>query len=157
MSSVYLRLLISLLAILIPACASSNLAFHMMYSACKLNKQGDNIQPWWTPFPTWNQSVVPCPFLTCFLTYIQISQEAGQVVWYSHLFKNFPQFVVHTVKGFGIVNKANSHTYTKKNFFKKTKIMYKRIVNPSISEIWGHRGFYIIQGFYIMNFLLHTF
>ena len=39
--------------------------------------------------------------------YIQISQEAGQVVWYSHLFKNFPQFVVtHTVKGFGIVNKA---------------------------------------------------
>ena len=38
---------------------------------------------------------------------MQISQEAGQVVWYSHLFKNFPQFVViHTVKGFGIVNKA---------------------------------------------------
>ena len=43
----------------------------------------------------------------CFLTCIQISQEAGQVVWYSHLFQNFPQFiVVHTVKGFGIVNKA---------------------------------------------------
>ena len=42
----------------------------------------------------------------CFLTCIHISQEAGQVVWYSHLFKNFPQFVViHTVKGFGIVNK----------------------------------------------------
>ena len=43
----------------------------------------------------------------CFLTCIQISQEAGQVVWYSHLFQNFPQFIViHTVKGFGIVNKA---------------------------------------------------
>ena len=43
----------------------------------------------------------------CFLTCIQVSQEAGQVVWYSHLFKNFPQFVViHTVKGFGEVNKA---------------------------------------------------
>ena len=43
----------------------------------------------------------------CFLTCIQISQEAGQVVWYSHIFKNFPQFVViHTMKGFGIVNKA---------------------------------------------------
>ena len=41
----------------------------------------------------------------CFLTCIQVSQEAGKVVWYSHLFKNFPQFVViHTVKGFGIVN-----------------------------------------------------
>ena len=43
----------------------------------------------------------------CFLTCIQISQEAGQVVWYSHLFQNFPQFIViHPVKGFGIVNKA---------------------------------------------------
>ena len=44
-----------------------------------------------------------CGFLTC----IQISQEAGQVVWYSHLFQNFPQIIViHIVKGFGIVNKA---------------------------------------------------
>ena len=44
---------------------------------------------------------------SCFLTCIQVSQEAGQVVWYSHLLKNFPQFIViHTVKGFGIVNKA---------------------------------------------------
>ena len=43
----------------------------------------------------------------CFLTCIQISQEADQVVWYYHLFQNFPLFtVIHTVKGFGIVNKA---------------------------------------------------
>ena len=43
----------------------------------------------------------------CFLTCIQISQEAGHAVWYSHLFKNFPEFVViHTVKDFGVVNKA---------------------------------------------------
>ena len=43
----------------------------------------------------------------CFLTCIQISQEAGQVVWYSHLFQNFPQLIViHTIKGFGIINKA---------------------------------------------------
>ena len=60
-SSGYLRILIFLMAILIPACASATPAFHMMYSAYKLNKQGDNIQPWRTPFPTWNQSVVPCP------------------------------------------------------------------------------------------------
>ena len=60
----YLRLLIFLLAILIPACASSSLTFHMMYSAYKLYKQGDHIQPWHTPFPIWNQSVVPCPVLT---------------------------------------------------------------------------------------------
>ena len=63
-SSAYLRLLIFLPAILIPACASSSLAFLMMYSAYKLNKQGDNIQPWCTPFPIWKQSVVPCPVLT---------------------------------------------------------------------------------------------
>ena len=43
----------------------------------------------------------------CFLTYTQISQDASKVVWYSYLFKNFPQFVVvHTVKCFGIVNKT---------------------------------------------------
>ena len=63
-SPVYLRLLIFLPAILISACASSSLAFHMMYSAYKLNKQGDNIQPWRTPFPICNQSVVPCLVLT---------------------------------------------------------------------------------------------
>ena len=63
-SSTYLRLLIFLLAILIPACASSSPAFLMMYSAYKLNKQGDNMQSWRPPFPIWNQSVVPCPVLT---------------------------------------------------------------------------------------------
>ena len=50
----------------------------------------------------------------CFLTWIQISQEAGQLVWYSHLFQNFPQFIViHTVKGFGIVNKAEIDVFLK--------------------------------------------
>ena len=43
----------------------------------------------------------------CFLTCIQVSQEAGKVLWHSHLLKNFPPFVViHTVKGFGVLNKA---------------------------------------------------
>ena len=60
-SSAYLRLLIFLLTILIPVCASSNLAFCMMYSAYKLNKKGDNIQHWCTPFLIWNQSVVSSP------------------------------------------------------------------------------------------------
>ena len=63
-SSAYLSLLVFLPAILIPAYASSSPAFLMMYFAYKLNKQGDNIQPWRTPFPVWNQSVVPCPVLT---------------------------------------------------------------------------------------------
>ena len=48
----------------IPAWASSSLALKLVHSACKLNKQGDNIQSWCTPFPIWNQSVVPCPVLT---------------------------------------------------------------------------------------------
>ena len=63
-SSEYLRLLIFLTEILIPVCASSSPTFHMMFSAYKLNNHGDNMQPWCTPFPTWNQSVVPCPLLT---------------------------------------------------------------------------------------------
>ena len=54
----------------------------------------------------------------CFLTYIQISQEAGQLLWYSHLLKNFPQFVVtHTVKGFGIVNKAEIDAFLELSCF----------------------------------------
>ena len=63
-SSPYLRLLIFLPTILIPVCASFSPAFLMMYSAYKLNKRGDNIQPWCSPFPIWNRSVVPCPVLT---------------------------------------------------------------------------------------------
>ena len=54
----------------------------------------------------------------CFLTCIQISQEAGQGVWYSHLFQNFPQFIViHTVKGFGIVNKAEVYIFLELSCF----------------------------------------
>ena len=78
-SSAYLRLLIFLLAILIPACDSSSLAFPMMCSACKLNKQGDNMQPCHTPFPILNQSV-SCLVLTCFFTCIWVSPEAGKMV-----------------------------------------------------------------------------
>ena len=63
-SCTYQRLLIFLPAVLIEACDSSNLAFHMMYSAYKLNKQSDSVQPCCTPFPIWNQSVVPCLVLT---------------------------------------------------------------------------------------------
>ena len=63
-SSAYLRLLIFLLAILIPACDSFSPVFCMMYSAYKLNKQSDSIQPWYTAFPVLNQSVVSCLVLT---------------------------------------------------------------------------------------------
>ena len=54
----------------------------------------------------------------CFLICIQISQEADQVVWYSHLFQNFPQFIViHMVKGFGIVNKAEIDVFLELSCF----------------------------------------
>ena len=54
----------------------------------------------------------------CFLTCIHISQEADQVVWYSHLLKNFPQFIViHTVNGFGIVNKAEIDVFLELSCF----------------------------------------
>ena len=88
--STYLRLLIFLPAILIPACVSSSMAFCMMHSAYKLNKQGDNIQPWCTPFSIWNQSVVLCPVLTVVSWSAYRFLRTGQVVWYSHLFQNFP-------------------------------------------------------------------
>ena len=79
-----------------------------MYSAYKLNDQGDNIQPCLTCFPILNQSAVQCKVLiVASWPHIQVSQETSKVLWYSHLFKNFPQFVViHTVKGFSIVSEA---------------------------------------------------
>ena len=53
-------------------------------------------------------------FNCCFLTCIQVSQEAGQVVWYSHLFQDFPQFIViHVVKGFSVVNETEVDVFLK--------------------------------------------
>ena len=78
-----------------------------MYSAYKLNKGGEYAALMYS-FP----DLEPVSFSmsssnSCFLACIQISQEAGQVVWDSHLFKSFSQLIViHTVKGFGIVNRA---------------------------------------------------
>ena len=64
----------------------------------------------------------------CFLACIQVSQEAGQVVWYSHLFQNFPQFfVIHTIKGFGIVNKAEVDVFVELSCF---------IDDPTEMAIW---------------------
>ena len=100
--SSYLSSLIFSPAILIPACDSSSLAFYMRYSAHKLNKQSDNIPPSFLNFEP-----VCCSMFSsncCFLTSIQVSQETGNTVWYSNLFKNFLQFfVIHTVNGFCVV------------------------------------------------------
>ena len=120
-SSAYLRLLIFLPEILIPAWTSSSLAFRMMYSAYKLNKQGDYIQPWHTPFPIWNQSAVPCPVLTTVASWPAhrfLRRQVRKVVWYSHIFQNFLRFVViHTVKGFGIVNRTEVDVFMELSWF----------------------------------------
>ena len=106
-SSAYLRLLIFLPAVLISAYASSSPAFHMMYSTYMLNKQGDNIQPWRTPFPIWNQSVVSCLVLTV-ASYPSYRFLRRQVRWsgISISLRIFQFFVIYTVKGFGVVNLA---------------------------------------------------
>ena len=100
-SSTYLRLLIFLPVVLIPACASSSPALRMMYSAYKLNKQGDNIQPWRAPFPIWNLCCSMSSSNCCFSTCIQISQE--QVRWSGIpiSWRIFQFVVIHTVKGCG--------------------------------------------------------
>ena len=89
-SSLYLRLLMFLLAILIPACASSSLAFCMMYSAYRLNKQGDITQPWGTPFSILNQTIVPCLVLTV-ASWPAYRVHRKQVMWsgMSMFFKEF--------------------------------------------------------------------
>ena len=62
-----------------------------------------------TPFPIWNQSIVPCWFQ---LLLLEVLQEAQNVVWYSHLLKNFTQFVgIYTVKGFDVINKAEGEVF----------------------------------------------
>ena len=83
-----------------------------------LNKQSDNIQTYHTPFPMEPVGCSTSGPNYCFLTCIEISQEADKVVWYSHLFKNFPWFVViYTVKAFGVVNKAEVDVFLELSCF----------------------------------------
>ena len=119
-SSAYLNLLIFLPAILIPACASFSSVFHMMYSAYNLNKQGDNIQPWHTPFPIWNQSVVPCPVLTVpsWPAYRFLKRQV-RLSGIPISLRIFQFVVIHTVKGFGIVNYAEVDVFLELSCFFK--------------------------------------
>ena len=119
----------------------------------------------------------------CFLTCIQISQEAGQVVWYSHLFHSFPQFmVIHTVKGFGIVNKAKIDVFLElsclfhdpvdvwnltagSSAFSETSLnIWKFIVHPLLkpdlenfehwfTSVWDECNYVIVWAFFGIAFL----
>ena len=81
MSLAYLKLLIFLPTILIPACASCSSAFYMMYPTNKLNKQGDNTQAWCTPLLICNHSIIPCPLLTA-ASWPSYRFPRRQVRWY---------------------------------------------------------------------------
>ena len=127
-SSAHLRLLVFLLAILIPACDSSSPAFRMMCSSYKLNKAGRQYIALTYSFP--NFELVYCSMSgsnCCFLTCTEVSQETGKVVWYSHLFRNIPQFIIiHRVKGFSVVKETDF-------FF--NSLAFSRI--QRISAIWS--------------------
>ena len=101
-----------------PAYALSSVAFHMMYSTYKLNKHGDNIQCWCTPFPIWNQSIVPHAVLTV-ASWPAYRFLRRQVRWSGiPISKNFLWFVViHTVKGFSVVNEAQVDVFLKVSYF----------------------------------------
>ena len=84
----------------------------------------------------------------CFLTCIQISQEAGQVVWYSHLFQNFPQLAVsHTVKGFGIVNKAEVDVFLELSCFFNDPTIVGNLISGSSA--------FSKSSLYIWKFIVH--
>ena len=107
-SSTYLRLLIILPTVLIPAWALSSPTFLLMCSAYKLNKHGDNIWPWHIPFLIWNQFGFPRPVLTV-ASWPAYRFLRRQLKWSGIpiSLRNFPKFVViDTVKGFSIVSEA---------------------------------------------------
>ena len=100
---------------------------------------------------------------SCFLTCIQVSQEAGQVVWYSHLFQNFPQFIViHTVKGFGIVNKVEIDIFLELSCFSMIQWMlaiWSLVPLPFLKPAWTvvHSGTNLSSTYSVGGFpFLHT-
>ena len=110
--------IICICEVIIPSCASSSPAFLMMYSAYKLNKQGDNIEPWRAPFLIWNQSTVPCPVLTV-ASWPAYRFLRRQVRWSGIpiSLRIFQFVVIHRVKGFGVVNKAEADVFLKFSCF----------------------------------------
>ena len=92
----------------------------MMYSAYELNKQDDNIELWWTPFPIWNQSIVSCLIQTV-ASLPEYRFLRKQVRWSGipislRILHFFCVCVIHTVKGFGVVNKAEVDVFLELSF-----------------------------------------
>ena len=90
-----------------------------------------------------------CSVSGCFLICIQVFQKAGKVVWYSHLLKNFSQFVViHTVKGFGIFNKAEVDVFLELSSFFNDPVDVDNLISGSSA--------FSKSSLYIWNFLVHV-
>ena len=123
-------------------------SFHIMYSACKLNNQGDNIEPWCTPFPILNQSVVLCLVLTvAFWPAYRFLRR--HVRWSgTHLLRNFPQFfVIHTVKGISIVSDAEV------DIFSETLLLFYDSTHAG--NLISCSSAFSKCNLYIWNFLVH--
>ena len=126
-----------------------------MYSACKLNKWGDNIKLCRTPFPIWKQPVLPCPVITVasWSAYRFLKRQVRSPVF--HLFKNFLQFVViHIFKGFGIVNKAGVDIFLENISRFWTYNFHNFLLNYSFTHTHTHTHIYIYIYIYILRKLL---
>ena len=147
-SSVYLRLLIFLLAIWFQLVLHPARHF-MRYSAYKLNKQSGNIQPWHTPFPIWNQSIVPCPFLT--VSSWPAHRFLRRQVWCSGIpisWRIFQFVVIHTVRSFNVVNKAEVDVFLEFSFFLYDPVNVGNLISGSSAfpetslNIWSSQFMY---------------
>ena len=138
-SSAYLGLLIVLLATLIPAYASSSPALLMMYSAYQLNKQGDNIQPWHTPFPIWNQSCSMSSSNCCFLIDSSGSRSGGLLF---PTLEEFSTVCCDPHKSCGIVNKAKVDAFLEFSCFFNDPVDVGHLISISsaFSNSRGDRG-----------------
>ena len=110
-----------------------------MYSAYKLNKQGDNIQPWCTPFLIWNQSIVPCTVLAVasWPAYRFLKKQVRAGIPIS--FRIFQFIVIYTVKGFGIVNKAEIDIFLELSCFlmiQQMLAMWSLVPLPFLKPAW---------------------
>ena len=117
-----------------------NPAFLIMYSVYKLNKQGDNIQPWCTPFLIWKQSVVPCLVLAV-ASWSAYRFLRRQVRWSGNpISQNFPQFIViYRVKSFGIINKAEVDVFWYSIAFytiQQTLAIWSLVPLPFLNPSW---------------------
>ena len=132
-----------LLPVLISAYNSSSLVFLMMCSAYRLNKWVTAESP---VILLSNLEPISCSTQysnCCFLTHIPVFQETGKMVWYSHLSKSFPRFVmVHTVKGFSIVDETEIDVFLKFPCFLYNPVNFSNLISSSSSfskpslDIW---------------------